>query len=372
MIIIGIQNVSAQTTDLRGQLSGWTYIDESSLSESRFGIRYIPSLSLEKQINNELVIDSELSLNIYGSGTFDSPDNFFDDSKLKEYRAWLRFSSSQYEVRAGLQKINFGSAKVLRPLMWFDRVDPRDPLKLTDGVYGLLGRYYFLNNANIWLWGVYGKDDTKGWEIIPTNDRSVEYGGRFQYPLGTGEIAVTYHRRQADFEKGVNTGAVSNENIVSENRFALDGVWDIGAGLWFESVWIYQDSENLTYKYRNFLTSGLDYTFPVGSGLHVLGEHLLITGNDTPFGADESVNVSALSIDYNAGLVDLLTSIVYYDWDQHQFSLYAGWGRVYDNWSFYVNGFWNPDKNNSINFQNGSDNSADSGKGVQIMIIFNH
>jgi hypothetical protein len=52
-----------------------------------------------------------------------------------------------------LQKINFGSASMLRPLMWFDQMDPRDPLQLTDGVWGLLGRYYFLNNANIWLVG---------------------------------------------------------------------------------------------------------------------------------------------------------------------------------------------------------------------------
>lgn len=35
--------------------------------------------------------------------------------------------------------------------MRFDQVDPRDPLKLTDGVRGLLGRYCFLNNADIWL-----------------------------------------------------------------------------------------------------------------------------------------------------------------------------------------------------------------------------
>jgi len=54
-----------------------------------------------------------------------------------------------------LQKINFGSATLFRLLMWFDRIDPRDPLKLTDGVYGLLLRYYFHNNTNIWLWGLY-------------------------------------------------------------------------------------------------------------------------------------------------------------------------------------------------------------------------
>ena len=64
--------------------------------------------------------------------------------------------NNKLHIEPGLQKINFGSATMLRPLMWFDQVDPRDPLQLTDGVWGVLGRYYFLNNANIWLWGLYG------------------------------------------------------------------------------------------------------------------------------------------------------------------------------------------------------------------------
>jgi len=55
---------------------------------------------------------------------------------------WIRLSTKQFELRAGLQKINFGSATLLRPLMWFDKIDPRDPLQLTDGVYALLARYY--------------------------------------------------------------------------------------------------------------------------------------------------------------------------------------------------------------------------------------
>ena len=111
---------------------------------------------------------------------------------------WVKFSGDQFELRAGLQKINFGSAQMFRPLMWFDRIDPRDPLQLTDGVYGLLARYYFLNNANIWLWGLYGDDKIKGWELIPSKKNSIEYGGRVQLPLYTGEIAATYHHRTAD------------------------------------------------------------------------------------------------------------------------------------------------------------------------------
>ena len=86
-------------------------------------------------------------------------------------------------VRGGLQKINFGSANLLRPLMWFDQIDPRDPLQLTDGVWGILGRYYFLNNANIWVWGLIGNDQRKGWEVIPSVKNKPEFGFRVQMPI---------------------------------------------------------------------------------------------------------------------------------------------------------------------------------------------
>ena len=42
------------------------------------------------------------------------------------------------------QKMNFGSAIILRCLTWFNSIDPRDPLQATDGKTGPLLRYYFL------------------------------------------------------------------------------------------------------------------------------------------------------------------------------------------------------------------------------------
>lgn len=46
-------------------------------------------------------------------------------------------------------------------------------MQLTNGVYGILGRYYFANNANIWFWTLMGNEKTRGFEVIltgvPTN-----------------------------------------------------------------------------------------------------------------------------------------------------------------------------------------------------------
>lgn len=73
------------------------------------------------------------------------------DGRVKPYRAWVRLSTNTFEARVGLRKINFGSATLFRSLMWFDRTDPRDPLRLTDGVSGLLLRDYAVNNTSLWL-----------------------------------------------------------------------------------------------------------------------------------------------------------------------------------------------------------------------------
>ena len=103
-----------------------------------------------------LRFDAEVSGNMYGSGDiipFSNEEASWDarwDGKVKLYRGWGRVSNDRAEVRVGLQKINFGSAMMLRPLMWFDSMDPRDPLQMTDGVWGAMGRYYFNNNANVW------------------------------------------------------------------------------------------------------------------------------------------------------------------------------------------------------------------------------
>ena len=139
-----------------GEISGWISFNSKDHRKRRWAFNN-SSLSIESDITQTYSVDTELSLNAYWYSLMDLPDHAVTDSEIDPYRLWLRLSSSRFELRAGLQKISFGSATLIRPLMWFDRIDPRDPLQLTDGVYGLLARYYFLNNANLWIWGLYGE-----------------------------------------------------------------------------------------------------------------------------------------------------------------------------------------------------------------------
>lgn len=359
----------SQTLDLKALISAWGVGSLQKSADPQLGFRFIPELFLEKSLSKKLTLDANISLNAYGVATFEEIDEVQSESDLKPYRLWTRFSSSQWEVRFGLQKISFGSAALLRPLMWFDRLDPRDPLQLTEGVYALLLRYYFVNNTNIWIWGLYGNDDPKGWETFPSDKETPEYGGRIQVPLFTGELAFSYHHRIADLNRGPFEGLFPVDNLMPENKYGLDGKWDISIGLWIEATLTHQESDLLIYPWQRAMNAGLDYTFGIGNGLYALGEHLLITRSKETWDSGENTNFSSFLLRYPFGIMDDLSVILYYDWENEEFYRFINWQRTTDKWMFNIIGFWNPDEFNLYPTQAG--NNPFVGKGFQIMATFN-
>ena len=355
---------------LKGLITGWLTSNLDNLSQPFLGLRYIPEFLLDKALSEEYTLDFKLSLNAYGTAHIRNLENTTTDGDIDLYRLWGRFSSSRFEARIGLQKINFGSASLLRPLMWFDRIDPRDPLQLTDGIYGLLLRYYFLNNANIWVWGLYGNDDLKGWEFMSSEAKSIEYGGRFQYPLGNGELAFSYHHRNIDPQSSPFLPDTPECPNIPENRFALDGKWDVEIGLWFEGTLTHQSCDWLPAPWQRAINIGMDYTFGLGNGLNVIGEYFNYASSQEAFGSGEGINFSALSFNYPLGLLDNMSCILYYDWDHNELYTFLNWRRTYDRWIINIIGFWNPEQFQI--YQNRPENSLFAGKGFQIMVIFNY
>jgi len=362
--------VIAQSFEHKGQISGWVTSHFNDVSATQAGLRYIPEFMIQNQISEDHQLDASCALNIMGSGLFNDGEVKDWESSIKPYRVWARFAGTQFEFRAGLQKINFGSATLLRPLMWFDRIDPRDPLQLTDGVYGLLFRYYFLNNANIWLWGLAANNKTKGWESLPSDSENPEYGGRIQVPVYTGEIALSFHQRKIDLTRHPLFSFLVFDDSCDEHRFGLDGKWDIGIGIWFEGSLVYQNVNFTELRYQRLFTVGFDYTFDIGQGLHLLGEHFTAQTTKQALGSGEGISFSALSLNYSFGLIDNLTGIIYYDWENEEWYRFVSWRRTYDKWQFIFNAFWNPDQFQLR--QGGQDQSLSGGKGIQVMAVFNY
>ncbi len=380
ILLLPVAPVFAQTLNFSGQAIGWSVVSQMEEASSnsgspvkvwrgQAGLRYLPELRLQAPLKENYSFDAKVSSNIFGSGLYWSSDSIIWDGKIKPFRAWARFSADQFELRAGLQKINFGSASMLRPLMWFDQIDPRDPLQLTDGVYGLLGRYYFLNNANIWVWGLYGNDNRKGWEIIPSVAHKPEFGFRAQIPMAGGELATTYHYRVADAGKVMQIPH-GEKSQVREKRLALDGKFDYLVGLWFEATLIHQEIHIPEITWRRALNLGADYTFGIGNGLNLMAEAFTTGSADTPLGAGEDVWFTALSANYSLSIINNLNGILFYDWTNKEFYNFINWSWQFDNWSFFIMGFWNPQSFNLYQGLEGTNLYA--GRGLQFMIVYDH
>jgi hypothetical protein len=351
-----------------GQLSSWINANTGSDLPVWSGIRYIPRFNYGAQSGTKGRFDLELSANIFGSAGFRPFDSLTATGSIKPYRAWVRYSSDQFELRLGLQKLNFGSALMLRPLMWFDQMDPRDPLQLTDGVWGLLARYYFLNNANIWLWGLYGNNERRGWETVPVNKKIPEFGGRLQLPVPGGEAAISYHHRVAD-SRDMGTEITPFERI-PENRFGFDAKWDLKAGLWLECSFTHKSKDIGILTNQLIMNAGIDYTFPAGNGLYAAFEQLLATYDEKPFSFSNKTSFSMMTLSYPIGLFDKLSAIVYYNWTGNNVYSFLNWQRQFDNVMLYLMAYWNPESFR-LPAQTSSQNIF-AGKGIQLMFVFNH
>ena len=353
---------------LKNQLSSWAGLNFGSPVQSQAGIRYIPQLNPWWQPGGKSSFDAEISVNTWGNLDFTKLSLDTATGDLKPYRLWLRYSTNRFEIRAGLQKVNFGSASIIRPLMWFDKMDFRDPLQLTEGVYGLLSRYYFNNNANIWVWALYGNNNTKGWEAFPTAEEKPEYGGRLQLPFPRGEIAVSYHYRVADFSDLYVGIPLQEDPLYTENLIAFDGKWDIGIGLWTEFVAKLNDGDNqLLSEWENYFNVGFDYTFPWGSGLTLMSEFFHYSNRPEEGQPEVKRNLSAVVLNYPLSLSHSLSGMVYYNWDTEEWYRFLRLQLTYDHLSFHLMTYWNPD-NFSLYGGNGN-RSLFTGKGFQLMLV---
>jgi len=366
--------VSASGSDsiaLNGQLIGWAGISSGNPGLQEFGGRFLPEVFCQHSFHNAVKIDMDLSANAYSSLEYDDWKYTGDQSRIKPYRASLRLSSRQWEVRAGLQKLSFGSASLLRPLMWFDGMDPRDPLQLTDGIYGLLGRYYFLDNANLWVWGLIGNKDPRGWDYVPTQIHKPEFGGRFQFPFLHGEMGVTVNHRLPGSNSAAIYGIPSGTPIqYTEDKAGLDGKWDIGPGIWFEYVLKHNSLAPIEIpELEHYLTLGSDYTFAWGNGLNLLAEHFVYASYNPPTGNNQSRNFTAASLSYPFGLRDRISAMIYRGWEDKSWYRFVNYQRQYDNLSLYLMLFRNPDSFRLYPAR--QDSGLFTGKGFEIMASYN-
>ncbi|MCK4312531.1 MAG: hypothetical protein KAW88_07335, partial [Candidatus Cloacimonetes bacterium] len=333
LLILLCTQIQAKVFNLKNDFwSSASLFDKSSTQKYHLGIQYKPTISLNMIQKEAFEIDCEVIADL--SYKYIKNDSIhFEEKKAEIYRGWIRYSGSQFEARVGLQKINFGPAQLLRSLKWFDTIDPRDPQEETGGVQAVLFRYYFLNNANIWFWGIYAKDELKGLEVFPSKEDSFEFGGRIQYPFEFCEAALSYHHRELE-----NT---------FEDRLGFDARWDFEMGLWIEAVAAKYIENTFTPNWEKFLTLGADYTIPLGNGIHILGEHFVYSKSEGDLlESSYKAESSAISLNYPIGLFDNIVVMIAYDWESENWSRFLSYQRNYNYLSIYLNLSWNPEMSN--------------------------
>ena len=359
IVFIFLQVGLSAEWDFRGQLSlrgsGWK---NNRVWYGGFGTQYIPNFLVSKELSSTRLIDFELAMY-----AFVNKEAGVKRDDFRPYRLNFRYATQQSEIQIGLQKINFGPAQLLRSLMWFDRQSPTDPMNIAEGVWGLRYRYNFLNNANIWLWGLYGNDDPKGWETYGSDKCIPEFGGRIQLPVPLGEFALTSHHRKIS---GSTYKMFDGDMVtdIQETRFALDGRWDVIVGAWFESVVQVQDYGDDDY-FTKLLTLGTDYTLGIGNGLYVLGEHMISRISPDLTGFDQESQLSVVMLSYPLGLFDNIIVMGFYSWETEDAFQYISWQSSYDKIVLNLALFNFPDMQiSTINTLGGS--------GAQLMLIYNH
>jgi len=362
-------NSKSQNLSFSGQLSAFHLSKIEKPWQSVSGIRYIPELKWNTPINKTWKFDLEASANLYGHADIQK-DSFTGAATLKPYRIWGRLATERFELRLGLQKISFGSATMLRPLMWFDHLDPCDPLQLTDGVYAALGRYFFQNNANIWIWGIVPAKTVKGWEVLTSDQHRPEFGGRFQTPAGRGELAVSGHFRYIGTDQSDGYFPVTINSPVPEYRIALDGKWDVGPGIWFEGTYNYHQLPEPAINHTRMLTLGADYTFGMGNGLTAMAEQFFYQTGPELLKNSSDLTFTAASVTYPLSITHSLSGMVFYNWTTHDWYRFVNWRISLNKISLHLIAFCNP-----VSFdlyRNTGNANLMGGRGIQIMFVWNH
>ncbi|MEQ8688513.1 MAG: hypothetical protein RIF36_16645 [Imperialibacter sp.] len=350
-----------------GQVSAYANYNRDSKLNFSTGGRYIPQLNYALKLDSTVVLDFEASANIYGSFDFHAFDSSYTDGNIQPYRIWTRITGRQYEVRVGLQKIDFGSSTLLRPLQWFNQIDPRDPLKLTYGVYGALGRYYFLNNANVWFWVLAGNEKTRGFDAVKTYRKHPEFGGRVQYPVSRGELAVSYHHRTSNAAELLDSPLYEK---VPEDRVGIDGKWDLGVGLWFETSFTHKYKQLDQLTNQSLFNLGTDYTFGIGSGLNVVVEHLTMSFDSQVLRFSNTTNITATNISYPLGLFDTISAVYYYNWTTTDYNVFINYSHSFRKVTGYLMAYYNSGSPQGI--QENELVQSPTGPGIRLLLVYNH
>ena len=146
------------------------------------------------------------------------------DIEIKKHRGYIAYKQNSI-YKLGLQQISFGYADYLRPLDWFDTLDPLTITPISDGVKAL-SRTRLKKNHNTKQWLLYENNEIQENQYFESKNHTTEYGGFYQLFKKKSEHLISYHYRQI---QDISTHQTGQEFRVGTGHF-----FDKQLPLWFE------------------------------------------------------------------------------------------------------------------------------------------
>lgn len=330
-LLQGIQLDSTNRFSLRGMLP-LEDIPEGSIAQFDWLLTVNGNIVESKYIN----LDAEAMHSFQFSSVWQQ-DSSDQDMQNDIYRVWLRASTARTELRAGLQRINFGSARLIRPLQWFDKLNPLDLLEHTEGVKAGLAKAYFPDNSTLWLWAILSDGKPKGNEWIATTKDKFDYGLRYEFPLMSAETGLSLNHRP------ITSPVTAKET--TESRAALDIRYDSFAGLWLESAVNYAPEIDPQWSLQSVL--GADYTVSIGNGLYLLAETGIKHSSEDISTLRSQELLSSLMMNYPLGLLDTIHYLASVNWDTQLGAHALVLRRSYDNLALEIRASYQFNNSNS-------------------------
>jgi hypothetical protein len=278
---------------------------------------------------NGHIFDYELVGDLLYTGGLREEIGVVEEYDAELFRGWIRYEKGNFKIRGGRQQILFGAATLFRPLGLFDTRIISGIIPLTRGVDGVRSTYFMSNTSSI-----------QGWAVPAQIENRVIVGLRSEANFGPLEagVALQYHPKTdlpflADFNlEMVQVGYhLKGESVV---------------GYWNESrLDIQQDQPGNPLRFDTVL--GVDYTFDVGQGLHVLLEYFLRTSEkgftNIDLKQDRTIQVVGLQLDQPVGIDIVWRAFFFFDLNDQSFQFapqieYNLWGQVYLYAQFQVGG----------------------------------
>ena len=157
---------------------------------------------------------------------------------------------------------------------------------------------------------------------------------------------------------------------IPENRFGLDVRFDVTVGLWFEGSWTRLNHDMGDLTNQQMATLGMDYTFGIGSGLGLTFEQFFYSYGEKGIHFGNALNFSGLNLSYPLSMFDNISAMVYYNWKNNTTYNFLNWQRQLNHFTFHFIGYWNPGLI-GLPSQMGTTNRF-AGKGLQVMVVWNH